>query len=371
MKILIIVQRLTGGGAEHVASLWARGFVERGYHVGLVLCCAHNTPISYPVPDSVSIYNIYNKLSFQLSSRLHYDGLQIYKLKRIVKKEKPDVIIGVLQPFTEWARKASVGMNIPIINTEHNAFEVPNSATTRRKRKLKLKFTLNHNYQHITVLTEADKRIIDHLFNNVTVLPNPLAYQPADVLPPKEKIILAAGRLDVWEVKGFDLLIKVWNKIANQFPDWKLCIAGQDGDNARHYLESLVNKDIRTKQVEFLGFCEDLLPIYRKSSIFVLSSRYEGFGLVLIEAMSQGCAPIACNYKGRQGEIITSEEEGILCPVNDGFALADALKKMISDDNYRCKVQKQAVERSTYYSLDKTMDRWDYIFKRYLRIVLS
>ena len=127
--------------------------------------------------------------------------------------------------------------------------------------------------------------------------------------------------------------------------------------------------------VRFLGFCNDVVPLYRRSKIFVLSSRYEGFGLVLIEAMSQGCACVACDYKGRQREIFEELKDGrieelksgsyevckngILCPPDDVEALTNSLMKMISDANYRHVVQMNVIERSKYYSLENTMGRWE------------
>ena len=92
-----------------------------------------------------------------------------------------------------------------------------------------------------------------------------------------------------------------------------------------------------------------------------MSSRYEGFGMVLIEAMSQGCACIACDYKGRQSEIIQNDSQGIICPVEDVDSLASAIERMILDKSYREKCQYNAIERSKFYSLDNTMDRWETI----------
>lgn len=128
--------------------------------------------------------------------------------------------------------------------------------------------------------------------------------------------------------------------------------------------------------IEFLGFQKDIESLYKKSEIFVLSSRYEGFGLVLIEAMSQGCACVACDYKGRQREILNPSsalpegegepnrkieitENGILCEPENVEALALSLKKMIKDEKYRHIVQRNAIERSRYYDMEHTMDRWE------------
>lgn len=363
MKILIMVHSLTGGGAERVAALWATGFVERGYEVGMVLNCSENTPITYKVPDTIKIYRLHSWLANKLHRKLGFDYYYVWHLRRFVKDFQPDVIIGVLQPWAEWARKAVRGMDIPIVNTEHNSFERPESAPMS-KEVSKKKFGWNKNYSHITVLTQADKECIFEYKEKVTVLPNPLAFQPAEQMPEKEKVILAAGRMDAWHYKGFDLLIRAWGKVAKNHPDWKLQIVGNSKGEGREYLQRIAEEEGLGGQLEFLGYQEDMLPVYQRSSVFVLSSRYEGFGMVLIEAMSQGCAPIACDYKGRQKDIITSDEEGIICPVEDIKALVQAMRKLIEDDAYRRHVQQKAIERSEYYSLEHIMDRWDNIFRQ-------
>ena len=133
-------------------------------------------------------------------------------------------------------------------------------------------------------------------------------------------------------------------------------------------------------RIEFLGFRKDIEELYKKSSIFVLSSRYEGFGLVLIEAMSQGCAPVACDYKGRQREILNPSsalpegegepnrkieitENGILCEPDNVEALASAIRKMIKDDNYRERIQHNATTRSKDFIKEKIMNKWNDIFR--------
>ena len=163
----------------------------------------------------------------------------------------------------------------------------------------------------------------------------------------------------------FDILIKSFALVCKNNPDWKLQIAGTGNDKNLSYLKNIsINEGIPISQIEFLGFCDDMLPLYQRSSIFVLSSRWEGFGMVLLEAMSQGCACIACDYKGRQSEIITDKSQGIICPVENVRALANAMEHMINDEDYRLLCQHNAIERSKYYSLDKTMYRWKEIFKK-------
>ena len=186
-----------------------------------------------------------------------------------------------------------------------------------------------------------------------------------ELTPSKQKIILASGRLDVWKSKGFDILIKAFALICKQNADWCLQIAGTGKAKSLQFLQKLAKKEgIPQSQIEFLGFQNDIQSLYQRSSIFVLSSRCEGFGMVLTEAMSQGCACVACDYKGRQSEIITDETQGITCPVEDVETLAQSMERMIRDHKYREECQRNAIERSKFYSLDNTMDRWEEILKK-------
>ena len=364
MKILIMVHNLTGGGAERVAALWATGFTQLGYEVGMVLSCKKHTPITYTVPNSVKMYNLVGNeqvawVANKLHRRLHIDHYYIRRLRAVLKEFQPDIAIGVLQPWAEWARKASVGMNIKIVNTEHNSFERPKSAPMTSSERKK-KFDWNKRYDQVTVLTQADKDLVKSQLDNVAVLPNPLAFEPVKTVPQKEKIILAAGRLDAGHYKGFDILIKAFGMTSN---DWSLQIAGGGSPKSIAKYKALAKECGVADRIQFMGYISNPVPLYQQASIFVLSSRYEGFGMVLIEAMSQGCAPIACDYKGRQREIITTDEEGVICPVDDAETLAKAIDKMISDDEYRHRVQANAIERSKYYSLENIKDRWERIFQ--------
>ena len=115
--------------------------------------------------------------------------------------------------------------------------------------------------------------------------------------------------------------------------------------------------------VRLLGFRKDIDAVMRESSIFVLSSRVEGFGMVLIEAMSQGCACISFDDGGRQREIITSEKEGIVVEEHDARMLAANLEKLIDDSELRHALSESAVERADYFNLDKIELRWEDLIK--------
>jgi glycosyltransferase involved in cell wall biosynthesis len=289
-------------------------------------------------------------------------------LRKITKQFNPDMAIAVLRPWAGWMLKAAGSRSIIIINTEHNTFERPEQVPLDSE-DYKQKFILNKRYTYVTVLTEADRSCLKGVLDNVVVMPNPLAFIPVRVVPQKSNTVLAVGRLDAWYVKGFDVLLRAWGSICKKYPEWELQIAGKGSEKSVCYLKKIASEVGAEKHVSFLGYCNDMLPLYQQSSIFVLSSRFEGFGMVLIEAMSQGCASIACDYKGRQREIITSDEEGVICPVDNVDSLSVAISRVIEDDCLRTKLQWNAVKRSSFFRLDNTMDRWEDILKNVVKDV--
>lgn len=368
MKIVIMIYRLTGGGAERVASLWAKGFVERHHEVVVITSTKGKQQLTYKLPDNVKLLHIVlpvkNKFAIAVAYRLGITkAFYNWHLSKILHEIKPDVCIGVLGDYAYRAYKCTRDIGCKIINTEHNAYDRPD-LRENCPSAVKMKFVTNKLFDAVTVLTKADTLVAGVPKENMFVLPNPLTFAPVNEIPAKEKIILAAGRLDVWHVKGFDLLLEAWGMTAHKYPEWRLQIAGTGTHKSEAYLKSLVEKYNIKKQVDFLGFCDDMQMLYRRASIFVLSSRHEGFGMVLTEAMSQGCACIACDFGGRQREIIENNTQGIVCPNNSVEAIRKALDHYLSNPEYMKSCSVNAVKRSQYYSLDKTMDRWERILAK-------
>lgn len=387
MKICIVCPRLCHGGAERVAVSLANGFVARGHEV--IFFADLYEEQTFALDESIQLLNLVP----QSNNKLKKWGGAIRILRTQLKKDKPDVIIGIMSLCSIVAKLASIGMGIPVVATEHDSYERPGSAPMPFFIKC-YKFWICRMFTYVTVLTDADKKIIGKSLRNVTVMENPLALEPIETLSPRKRIILASGRVDNWHYKGFDVLIRAWGRVNGQLKidngklssngePWKLVIAGVwRSSETRKYLDGIAKECGVLDKIEYTGFVEDMQKLYAESSIFVLSSRYEGFGLVLIEAMSQGCACVACDYKGRQREIMSPEgqgskfnvqssnnkvelcETGILCEPDDVEALAEAMKKMIEDDEYRESVRAKAIERSNYYSIDNTMDRWEALLKQ-------
>lgn len=346
MKIAIQVHALNWGGAERVASCWANGLASLGHDVSVITDL--NVGQAYELDPCVKIVQrkVYKKKSNSFFEKLKFVVLnQIYALKQsynIFKKDTPDVFINVLylhQILLLFARFFA-GVKTKIIQTDHNAYERPKGSEMKLSQK-RNKFFDNRFFDLVTVLTKRDKDILAAKgFKNVEVLYNPLFLKTVNQVPKKGKVILVAGRMAVWHTKGFDILIKAWDKIAHKFPDWKLKIIGAADEKAKEMLSKLGSSSL--SQIEFADFSKDMQSEYATASIFVLSSRYEGWGLVLVEAMSQGCACIACDYKGRQAEIVENEVNGLICEPENVDELASKMQKLISDGALREKLQKNA-----------------------------
>ena len=203
---------------------------------------------------------------------------------------------------------------------------------------------------------------------NTIVIPNPLSFSPIeageyDTTFKDRKNILACGRLNAHHVKGFDLLIESFAQIAYLYPDWDLDIAGTgiNGKKDEEYLYSLLVKNGVEGRVHLIGFQSDMASVMKKHSIFALSSRSEGFGMVLTEAMAMGCACISFNLTG-PGEIIVDGIDGVLVENQNVKSFANALSTMIEDEEMRIKFGKRAIEDVRRFCAPKITDRWVELF---------
>lgn len=360
MRIFIAVYNLTNGGAERVACLWANGFKNNGHDVTLILG-DDRAPITYNPNSGIKIEYICSHKKFKIDR--HIDRLRKYR--KLINIYKPDLIIGVSPSQSIIAKCASIGINVKIINTEHSSFERPDSAPMPLITRF-YKFFLNKviSYSGITVLTSADKKIIGRRLKKVFVLPNPCSFDSIDfnALSSKKNIILASGRLNAWHYKGFDYLIKAFAVAKKDISqDWILQIAGQGSIQDLEYLQNIAKNYGVEDSVEFLGYLPDIKNKYQEASIFVLSSRYEGFGMVLLEAMSQGCACVACDYKGRQSEILGNPPAGLLCEPENITDIASKIVEVCNDEDFRLELQQKAIIRSKAFSLGEIMSKWNSI----------
>lgn len=363
LRVFIVCPRLCHGGAERVAVSLANGFVSKGHKVVFFTDLFEEQ--TYILNESIDVVNLVSTPK----NKIRKWGSAIRILRTAIKKDNPDVIIGIMSLCSLIAKMAAIGTKVAVIATEHNAFERPDTSPMSLWDKL-YKFHVSKIFKCMTVLTEADKRVLGEKRKNVVVMPNPLAISPIEAVPEKKRIILAAGRVDQWYVKGFDVLIKAWANVVSSLKSqvindgWKLQIAGawRDPKN-KEYLDGIAQECGVWDSIDYLGFVSDMKSLYQDASIFVLSSRYEGFGLVLIEAMSQGCACVACDYMGRQREIIKDISQGLCYEPDDVEQLSECISKLVNDDKYRYQIAQNGMERVHYYQTDHIIGMWEKLFK--------
>ena len=351
-----------GGGAERVHVNLANGFAQHGHDVYLIADV--NQPVSYPVDERVHILPLCPKTD----NKLVKWAKSISMLRKNIKQYRPDIVIGNMHLCSFMSRLAAVGTRVPVVLTIHNALERPPSYRVSRLLVFCDEY-MPYFYKSVTVLTEADKEHLGNR-NNITVMPNPISFSPVDSIEDKTPYVLAAGRLDGWYVKGFDLLIKAWGRIMNSEESkvrdlgWELHIAGSGSEENLAYLKGLCKENGVEETVVFLGYVSDMQTLYRKASIYCLSSRSEGFPMVLIEAMSQACAPVATDFKGRTLEVVGDKMKDILCQPEDVNTIASRLSLMIADIEYRKEKQLCALERSKSYSIDNVVQKWYDLFSK-------
>lgn len=214
---------------------------------------------------------------------------------------------------------------------------------------------LAKKYDHVICLSKEDLNKWEKHVKQVSQIYNPLTINK--IAPPdySAKRVIAIGRLD--PQKGFDILVSAWKQVATRFPVWSLDIYG-DGE-LRESLQQQINNSDLANRVKLRGRTENISQEYARHSIMVLSSRYEGFGLVLCEASACGIPSVSFDCESGPSEIIEDHKSGILVsPVGDVHMLANALcELMASEDKRRC--MGQCAERlSQRFALPTIKEQW-------------
>lgn len=345
---------MQGGGAERVMSILCNELVDRQHEVYL----ATNTkvPIAYELNDEIKIVSLYPDNYHKMIRPLRFCGL-LSSIRKIATHVKPDVIISFLYGLNAKVIISTLGLSIPVIASEHITFDMSVSFINKIRR-----YYINELASKTTILTKHDYAYLGKRLHNKIVMPNPLSFPIWNGKEERRKNILAVGSIDRWKMKGFDNLIKIWSNIAYLYPDWNLDIAGTGSNNSLNYLEELVIQNSLQGRVHFLGFQSDIAKVMQQSSIFVLSSRYEGLPMVLLEAMSQGCACVSFDCVSGPNEIISQNKSGILVENQNLEELEYSLSKVIEDEKLREHLSYNAIKEAAVYLPEKIVLKWENLF---------
>jgi len=211
---------------------------------------------------------------------------------------------------------------------------------------------------HILVLTKEDRRLY---IENEGVDPeiihqiyNPLTFDVLSYTPHDSKTILSIGRFA--PEKGFDMLIKAWKIVEDKIPDWTLEIWGDTGeDTGRVYA---TYQEVKPERLSLHPATKNIQEKYKEASFYVMSSRHEGFPLVLLEALSYSLPVVSFNCPNGPREIIQDGDNGILVEPEIVGAMSSAILHLIRDKELREGLGKRAYERSKDYQMDKIIPQW-------------
>ena len=346
------------GGAGRVTSTLLPGLIEKNYEVVMALD-NKNAKKFYSIPDIVK--QVYIPIKGIMPTGIKQIKLLI-ATRKIIKQEHPDVIIAVtFFPFF-YAHYAALGTGIPIIAYDHTSFGRNMGHFINW-----IRYSLYGKADKLIILTEKDRQLLNKKFPRKEVVYNPLTYPITRHLNKRNKTVLCAGRIDSWDVKGFDRIIEIWSHIAPKYPNWKLQIAGSGSQKKVDELKKMAFNSKVDKQIEFLGQISDMTSLYASTPIFALPSRIEGFPMVLLEAMSQGCICCAFEIGGAVREMMSSSS-GSIVKDNELLLFEQELEKLMDQyPNYN-KYQESGYKDASRFSCEAFYCQWDKIKVYYDKI---
>ena len=349
MKICLFSQSVSNsGGIERMTVELANLLVTNHYEVHLILI-EEFSKSHFPIHPNVSIHSLESTFSFGSYFQ------NIFRLRKLIKQIIPNYFITVAIPLVRISAPALLNTKTKNIAWEHfNLYAGSKIGFYWRLLSTQLVWKT-------IVLTEVDKKnYLKHIHCNIQCIPNFTSIKMKKQAEINTNTIVAVGRLE--RQKGFDLLLEAWADVISSVKDWNLKIVGSGSlkDELQLQAEHLGIKH----RVEFQSATTDISSVYTEASCLVMSSRFEGFGLVLIEAKTAGlpCVSFDCPYG--PAEIIQDQVDGLLIPFKDIQALADSLKQLLPNREKLKEMgkaaHKDAVDR---FSKQAVLAQWDSLLK--------
>lgn len=349
MKVLILGGNFdNAGGTERVGSMLANGLSESGYEIVLASILCGTKPF-FPLNKEIKVVSL-----FDTTGRTLYRTPSIvYKIRKLLKEEYIDTLIVVETMSVLFTLPATIGLPVNHICWEHFNF---NTDLGKKGRPIARQLAARY-CDSVVTLTERDRQYwlqgTRHK-SQMIAISNPCPYPPQDYIKNENtKTVLAVGRLTYQ--KGFDMLLDAWVQVIKVMPEWKLKIVGEGEDRAK--LTGFIEKNKLTDSVELAGNTDDVSQYYKQAEIFCLSSRFEGFGMVLIEALAFGLPVVSFDCEVGPAEIL-KDTGSTLVPQNDINKLASSLIELMKDDEQRKAISTSSKEKAETYQPKNIINQW-------------
>ncbi len=375
LKIAYITPALyMAGGVERVLTLKANYFAEHfGYDITIILTEGKDKPMFYPLSDKIKVVNLdvgfeilwtcsfAKKVFVYLSKQRRYKRLLTAELMRL----RPDITISLLRREINFLNDIKDGSRkigeLHVNRFNYRNFEANDSNFVKKffarywMRGLVSKLK---KLDQFVVLTEEDKKAWPEL-SKIRVIPDPLTFIPIQVSNLQKKRVIAVGRY-VYQ-KGFDLLLQAWAKIERQFPDWELAIFG-DGERST-YERQMQELTIDSSRCHLNGPTPDIQREYINSSLFAFSSRFEGFGMVLVEAMACGLPVVSFSCPCGPQDIVRDGEDGVLVKNGDVDAFAKSLSWLMQNQELRSTMSQAGLKNVQRFRIEHIAEQWRSVFE--------
>ncbi len=352
-RITIIVSALGAGGTEHVVSLVASHWAGLGCAVTVITLEAPTSEPYYNLDPRVSIRRL--DVPVQKASKLQAAWLvirRLHRLRAVIRNSRPDFVLSFLTRTNVLTLLATRGLRLPVIVSERNNPAVQPFGPLWKWLQLRL-------YPRAFTLVTMTKGALDYFSPEIRrqgrVIPNAVNLPAGWEDRRGNNVLTAVGRLT--RQKGFDLLLEAFARITDRHPDWKLVIWGEG--EARTELEAQRDALGLRDRVEMPGLTARPGLWLETADAFVLSSRYEGWGIVLLEAMAARLPVVSFACDWGPTDMIADGEDGILVPDGDVTALADALSSVMGDETLRTRLAANAQANVQRYDAEHVLSQWD------------
>lgn len=357
MRVCFFIWALRAAGAERVLTTLANTWAAKGWEVVVVTMEDGSEAPFYPLASSIQLkpQDLLRDSTSSLSAFLN-NFRRIRVLRRTFTELRPDVIVSFIDKANALAVISTLGLGIPVVISER-------TDPSRRSLGSTWEWLRGFAYPRARRIVFQSAGVRDWFPLAVrergVVIPNPVPAPPPFEGEPgagaRSRRILAIGRLH--PVKGFDVLIEAFARAQREVPGWSLDIHGEGAE--RPTLEQQVREAGLEAVVRLPGLTERPFDELRRSAIFVMSSRVEGFPNALVEAMSCGLPVVSTAFGGAAGDIIQAGENGLLVPSDDPEAMAEALINLMRDADLRARLGQKAAAVVSRYAPDRVVATWE------------